>query len=261
MRVAGVNAGTVTDLDVNAAQAGGRHDRGQRARSRRSASRATCSSQPQSLIAEYFLDCQPGTEGPTLPDDGADPGPQPKYGDQTARTVQNDLVQNTLREPFKERLALIINEFGTALAGNAENLNAAIRRGAPALQTCGRRWRSSPSQNTTIRDLNANSDQIISRSPTAARTSSGSSRQREPRLDRLGGAPRRPRRRTSACCPVSSPSSGRPSRELGDLADAADAAAQRPRTRLRAAQRFDADAAALQRRLDAGGRDPRQTPP
>ncbi len=29
--------------------------------------------------------------------------------------------------------AILINEFGTALAGNAENLNAAIRRGAPAL--------------------------------------------------------------------------------------------------------------------------------
>ena len=53
--------------------------------------------------------------------------------EQTRQTVQNDLVQSGLRQPFRERLTLIINEFGTALAGNPENLNAAIRRGAPAL--------------------------------------------------------------------------------------------------------------------------------
>ena len=64
--------------------------------------------------------------------------------------------------PFRERLTLLINEFGTALAGNAENLNDAIRRGAPALTRDARRSSTSwPSQNTIIRDLNANSDLII----------------------------------------------------------------------------------------------------
>ena len=99
---------------------------------------ATCSSQPQSLIAEYFLDCQPGQSKKVLPDDGTVPV------EQTTTTVQNDLVQATLREPFRERLALIINEFGTALAGNPENLNAAIRarRPGPAGSAQGAEGRS-----------------------------------------------------------------------------------------------------------------------
>ena len=83
---------------------------------------ASCSSEPQSLIAEYFLDCQPGVS--PIPR-----GPIPAAQNKT--TVQPDLAQNTLREPFKNRLQLLINEFGTALDANAENLNAAIRSGAP----------------------------------------------------------------------------------------------------------------------------------
>jgi hypothetical protein len=83
--------------------------------------------------------------------------------EQTRTTVQNDLVQATLRQPFKERLALIINEFGTALAGNPENLNAAIRRGAPALQALRKALEIVGDQNTVIRDLNVNSDEIIGR--------------------------------------------------------------------------------------------------
>jgi ABC-type transporter Mla subunit MlaD len=118
---------------------------------------ATCSSQPQSLIAEYFLDCQPGRSRKLLPDGGQVPVSQ------TRTTVQNDLVQATLREPFKERFALLINEFGTALAGNPDNLNAAIRRGAPALQALRKALAILANQNRVIRDLNVNSDQTIAR--------------------------------------------------------------------------------------------------
>ena len=75
-------------------------------------------------IAEYFLDCQPGVSPDPLE------GPIPAAQNKT--TVQPDLAQNTLREPFKDRLRLLVNEFGTALDANAENLNAAIRSGAPA---------------------------------------------------------------------------------------------------------------------------------
>jgi ABC-type transporter Mla subunit MlaD len=114
---------------------------------------ASCSSEPQSLIAEYFLDCQPGTADQPLE------GPIPAAQNQT--TVQNDLVQNTLREPFKRRLQLIINEFGTALVGNAENLNAAIRSGAPALRELGAVLKILGRQNTIIAQLNADSDAIF----------------------------------------------------------------------------------------------------
>ncbi len=124
-----------------------------------------CSSEPQSLIAEYFIDCAPKGD-PIEPIDGdeAEHAENPDIPvEQTRQTVQNDLVLNTLRLPFRERLTLLINEFGTALAGNSKNLNDAIRRGAPALEQTRKVFDLLASQNTIIRDLNANSERIISR--------------------------------------------------------------------------------------------------
>jgi ABC-type transporter Mla subunit MlaD len=168
VRIAGVTSGTVTGLDVNAAK---------KAVVTVSVSGplsqfhqdAICSSQPQSLIAEYFLDCQPGQSDKLLPDANGDPTTSCSYDKgcvpvaQTHTTVQNDLVQNTLREPFKERFALILNEFGTALAGNPNNLNAAIRRGAPTLSALRKALAILARQNTIIANLNLDSDKIISR--------------------------------------------------------------------------------------------------
>jgi phospholipid/cholesterol/gamma-HCH transport system substrate-binding protein len=165
VRIAGVNAGTVTDLDINDAKravvtvelAGDLGTLGQNTK---------CSSEPQSLIAEYFISCEPA--GPPMADandqaindctaaNGCIPAAH------VAQTVQNDLVQNTLREPFKQNLQLLINEFGTALAGNPEALNQAIRLGAPALTQLRKVTQILASQNTIIRDLNVNSDEVIS---------------------------------------------------------------------------------------------------
>lgn len=162
VRVAGVNAGTVSSLDVDAAKRAvvTVDVVGDLSSFRES---ATCTSQPQSLIAEYYLDCQPGTKGKRLPEGGFIPVHSEKYGNQTFITVQNDLVFNTLRQPFLERFALIFNEFGTALAGNSENLNNAIRRGAPALDQLRRALAVLSRQNKVITELNVNGDQIISR--------------------------------------------------------------------------------------------------
>src|SRR5919106_7058403 len=154
VRVAGVTQGEVTDLDINAAKravltvevSGPLSELGED---------TECSSEPQSLIAEYFLDCEP--KGDPLPEGGEIPV------EQTTQTVQPDLVQNTLREPYKRRLQLLINEFGTALAGNPENLNAAIRRGAPALREFKQVTDLLGDQNRIIRDLNENSDTVFAR--------------------------------------------------------------------------------------------------
>jgi virulence factor Mce-like protein len=152
VRIAGVNAGTVTEIDVN-----------ERKRAvatvelsgplARLGEDTKCSSEPQSLIAEYFIDCEPA--GPELPDGGMIPAGQ------VAQTVQPDLVQNTMREPFRRRFQILINEFGTALAGNPDDLNEAIRLGAPALRQIQEVTEILASQNAVIRDLNVNSDRIM----------------------------------------------------------------------------------------------------
>jgi ABC-type transporter Mla subunit MlaD len=154
IRVAGVNVGSITDLDLNEEKnavvtvetSGPLGVLGEDSR---------CSAEPQSLIAEYFIDCEP--RGDALPENGQIPAEQVRI------TVQTDLVGNTLREPFRDRLQILINEFGTALAGNPERLNTAIRLGAPALEQLHQALKILAEQNTVIRDLNANSDRIIAR--------------------------------------------------------------------------------------------------
>jgi ABC-type transporter Mla subunit MlaD len=151
VKVAGVNAGTVTDLEINEEKravltvelTGPLAVLG---------ADTQCSSEPQSLIAEYFIDCRP--QGPPL-EDGA------TLDKLVTQTVQNDLVLNTLRMPFKQRFQLLINEFGTALAGNPEALNEAIEMGAPALQDLNKALKLIGDQNDVIRQLNVDSDVII----------------------------------------------------------------------------------------------------
>ena len=151
VKVAGVNAGTVKALEVS-------EDKTALVEVELTGPLAVlgvdtqCSSEPQSLIAEYFIDCLPAGEPA---EDGS------VLRKKVQQTVQPDLVQNTLREPFKDRLAILINEFGTALAGNPENLNEAIRLGAPALDDLHAALRLLGRQNTVIRDLNVDSDEII----------------------------------------------------------------------------------------------------
>jgi ABC-type transporter Mla subunit MlaD len=161
VRIAGVTAGEVTSLDVNEDKralltvelSGPLSQLGED---------TECSSEPQSLIAEYFIDCQPQGDPIPTEEEGSTTDPNVPV-EQTTQTVQPDLVQNTLREPYKRRLQLLINEFGTALAGNPENLNDAIRRGAPALRQLEEAIDILGDQNTIIRDLNANSDRIMDR--------------------------------------------------------------------------------------------------
>jgi virulence factor Mce-like protein len=152
VRIAGVDAGTVTGLDITPKKradltvetSGPLGVLGKDTR---------CASQPQSLIAEYFLTCSP--KGEPLPEGGTIPA------NHVTQTVQPDLVQNTLRESYRDRLTLLINEFGTALAGNPKDLNEAIRLGAPALRKLETALHILADENRTIRDLNANSDEII----------------------------------------------------------------------------------------------------
>ena len=93
---------------------------------------AECTIRPQSLIGEKFVQCRPGTpDSPALPDDGGAPTVPLE---RTHSPVDLDLVFAALRRPYAQRLAIILNELGTGVAGRSEDLYAAIRRANPALQ-------------------------------------------------------------------------------------------------------------------------------
>ena len=92
---------------------------------------AECEIKPQSLIGEKFVQCDPGT-----PDAPELRGDVPLA--HTHSPVDLDLIFAALREPYSQRLALVISELGTGLAGRPHDLQQAIRRAAPGLQQADR---------------------------------------------------------------------------------------------------------------------------
>jgi phospholipid/cholesterol/gamma-HCH transport system substrate-binding protein len=132
---------------------------------------AHCTIRPQSLIGETFADCSPGSasapELGTIPDGQAGAGQHLLSVQHTSSPVDIDEINDIMREPTRERLAILINEFGTALAGRGKDLNAVIHRANPALRDTDKLLAILASQNRTLADLAKNSDQVLT--PLAAR--------------------------------------------------------------------------------------------
>jgi virulence factor Mce-like protein len=156
VRVAGVNAGRIVDIDLDEKTLKAlieveidekgfgtlRED-------------STCETRPQSPLGEYFLDCDPGTSEREIESGGR------IAVESTTSTIPPDLVQNTMRRPYAERFRLVINEFGAGLAGRPEDLNEAIRRGVPALRQTARVLAILADHDRVIRDLVEDADRVI----------------------------------------------------------------------------------------------------
>jgi ABC-type transporter Mla subunit MlaD len=132
---------------------------------------AHCSIRPQSLIGERYVECTPGT-GKTadlakIPDGQKGAGQYLLAVVHTSSPVDIDLVSNIMRLPYRQRLALIINEFGAGLAGNGQALNTTILRANPALQQTDKVLGILAKQNRTLANLAADSDAVIA--PLAAK--------------------------------------------------------------------------------------------
>ena len=127
-KVAGVAVGAIESLDVSRDDARAIievsvTDKGFGALT----DKARCSIQPQSLIGEYFVDCQPG-DGRELANNGTIPV------EQTESPIPADLVTNVMRRPYRERFSIILGELGAGLAARGDDLNETIRRALPALK-------------------------------------------------------------------------------------------------------------------------------
>jgi ABC-type transporter Mla subunit MlaD len=124
----------------------------------------------QSLIGEQFVECEPTTPrggdrkpAPELPEITSGPGKGehllPIARNSTA--VGADLLNNIMRVPERQRLPLIINEFGAGLTANGEGLRDAIRRASPALQQADKLVAILAEQNRTLARLTDESDQVL----------------------------------------------------------------------------------------------------
>jgi ABC-type transporter Mla subunit MlaD len=136
---------------------------------------AECTIRPQSLIGEKFIECtltqpHPAGEAPPpalkeIPDGQDGAGQHLLDVAHTARPVDIDLVNNIMRLPFRQRLGIIINEFGTGLAARGEDLREVIRNADPALKATDKVLNLLASQNKVLANLARNSD--ISLTPLA----------------------------------------------------------------------------------------------
>ena len=159
-RVGGVNAGQTTDFEVE-------KKKGESPKAvvtveiskpgfgdfRKDAS---CEIRPQSLIGEYYVDCQPGKSDERLPDGGVVPV------EQTASTIPPDIVNDIMRRPYRERFRLIVTELGTGLAGRPDDLQEVLRRAHPGLRETSKVLRILGDQNTVIKNFISDSDTVVS---------------------------------------------------------------------------------------------------
>jgi phospholipid/cholesterol/gamma-HCH transport system substrate-binding protein len=138
---------------------------------------ASCRIRPQSLIGEKYVECSPTQ--PRAPGDSVPPPlkvvPKGQAGagqhllpvTNTEHTVDLDLLNNIMRLPFRERFSILLNEFGTGLAGNGQALNSAIRRADPALRETDKVINILASENRTLARLARDGDRVLA--PLAAR--------------------------------------------------------------------------------------------
>jgi ABC-type transporter Mla subunit MlaD len=120
-------------------------------------SNATCQSRPQSLIGEYFLDCDPGNaNGSTVLPAGAT---IPVTNTQS--TIPADLVQDIMRLPYRQRFAILVNELGAAVASRSADLQSALKRADPALAQTDNLLALLANDAQIIKQLNVNADSVI----------------------------------------------------------------------------------------------------
>ncbi|MDE3132690.1 MAG: MCE family protein [Acidobacteriota bacterium] len=125
---------------------------------------ASCTIRPQSLIAERYVDCTPGTsDQPRLHriTSGYGKGSYLLPVTRTSSPIDPDIVQNVSQESVRQSLSVILDELGTGLAARGSDLNAVILRANPALAQTERVFRLLASQNKVLAKLATDSDAVL----------------------------------------------------------------------------------------------------
>jgi ABC-type transporter Mla subunit MlaD len=126
---------------------------------------ASCTVRPQSLIGEKYVECDPGSssrpELKTIPDGFPGEGQHVLPLKNTSSPVDLDLINNIMRLPFRERLAILLSELGAGFAGRGEDLNALIHRANPALRETDKVLKQLADENVTLKNLASQSDQAL----------------------------------------------------------------------------------------------------
>jgi ABC-type transporter Mla subunit MlaD len=112
-----------------------------------------CEVKPQSLIGEYYLDCDPGRKS------GDAPRTIPVQ--QTGGTIPPDLVLDILRRPARERFGLILTELGIAFTARGEDVQTTLRRAVPALRETDKVLSILDRNRRTLNQLTRDADTVL----------------------------------------------------------------------------------------------------
>lgn len=138
---------------------------------------AECQIRPQSLIGERFVECTltqeraPGqAEAPKLTEieEGPGKGQLLLPVQNTVNPIDIDLVNNTLRLPYRQRLTIILNELGVGLAGNGKAINQAVRASNPTLRSVEKLLAIVAEQNKALVQIAEDGDRALA--PLAAKS-------------------------------------------------------------------------------------------
>jgi len=132
---------------------------------------AECQIRLQSVIGEKLVECQPTQprpEGekpppplPKIPEGQDGAGQRLLPVEQTLTPVGEDLIRNVMRRPYRERFAIILNEFGAGLAGRGKDLRKVIRGANPALRELDKVLRILADQNRLLADGARSGDRVL----------------------------------------------------------------------------------------------------
>jgi phospholipid/cholesterol/gamma-HCH transport system substrate-binding protein len=170
VKVAGVTVGTIQAVQLTAQNKAALVLRIDNPRFRPFRADAHCEIGLESLLGEQFVQCtptQPRAAGSAPPPPLAAISSGPNAG-QHVLPVQNtttpvgiDLLENITRLPQQQRLQLIITGLGAGLAGNGDDLNAALLRADPALQQTDRVIAVLAGQNRLLARLTDEADRVL----------------------------------------------------------------------------------------------------
>ncbi len=131
VKVAGAKAGTITNVTVTS-NFKARIEASIESQFMPFRANATCIIRPEGLIAENYIDCDPGSPpAPILTSQHGLPPTVPVQN--TTEPVSILDLFNIFNLPTRERFQVIVNELGIGTAGEGQNFNDILRRANPAL--------------------------------------------------------------------------------------------------------------------------------
>ncbi len=121
---------------------------------------ASCSIQPEGLLAENFVQCDPGSPRgrPLRAADGK--APTVPVARTSVPVNLNDLF-DIWNVPTRQRLTVLVNELGIGFAGRGEDLNEVLRRANPSLALARRAITTLSRQRSQLQQIITSTDQVV----------------------------------------------------------------------------------------------------